>query len=148
MISPELVRRYPFFAGLDMHQIKFLAMAATEVDVQEGEYIFREGDAVDHFYIVVEGSVAIVIDQEEEAVVSNLGPGDVFAWSGLIAPHKATADAKALTPARLLSFDYDEISRHFEEDQHFGYVMMLKATEVMRNRLQDLRIESLAFLSQ
>jgi CRP-like cAMP-binding protein len=151
MISPELVRRYPFFAGLDMNQINFLAMSAEELEVAAGDYIFREGDEVGHFYIVQQGSVGIVIDvpaQQQETVVSNLGPGDVFAWSGLVSPHKATASAKVLTPTKLLSFDFNKISEHFEEDWHFGYLMMLKATELMRDRLHDMRIESLAFLTE
>jgi CRP-like cAMP-binding protein len=151
MISPELVRRYPFFAGLEMEQINFLAMAAEEVEIPAGDYIFREGDEVDYFYVVQQGSVGIVLDvpaQHQETVVSNLGPGDVFAWSGLVSPHKATASAKALTPATLLSFDFNQISEHFTEDWHFGYLMLLKATEVMRDRLHDMRIESLAFLTK
>jgi CRP-like cAMP-binding protein len=126
-------------------------MAANEVEVQAGDYVFHEGEEIRHFYVVVEGSVAIMIEvpaQERETVVSNLGPGDVFAWSGLVSPHKATANAKALTAARLLSFDFEEICSYFEKDWHFGYLMMLKATGVMRDRLHDLRIESLAFLTE
>ena len=87
-------------------------MSTVGKKVLAREYIFREGEEVGHFNIVMEGSVAIVIEvsaQEQETVVSNLGLGDVFVWSDLVSPHKATANGKALTTARLLAFDFDEI---------------------------------------
>jgi CRP-like cAMP-binding protein len=116
--------------------------------VEAGRYFFHEGEEVCCFYIVLEGAVAIVIElprQDRETVVSTLGPGDVFSWSGLVSPHKATASGKALTSCRVLSFDCQEIRQSFETDWHFGYLIMEKAAQVIRERLKDLRIEWLAY---
>jgi len=151
MISPELVRRYPFFAGLTIEQINTLAMAAEDMTAEAGEFLFHEGEQVGRFFVVVEGAVGIVFEvpaRRQEAVISKLGPGDVFAWSGLVFPHKATASAKALTLCRVLSFNFEKICQHFEQDWRFGYLMMEKATRVMRDRLYDLRLESLAYLAE
>ncbi|HIC89596.1 MAG TPA: Crp/Fnr family transcriptional regulator [Anaerolineae bacterium] len=151
MVSPELLRRYPFFAGLDMDQITILARSADEVTVETGHYFFHEGEELSSFYIILEGAVAIVFElpqHDREIVISTLGPGDVFAWSGLVPPHSSTASGKALTWCRVLSFDCREIRKSFEEDWHFGYLMMEKAAQVIRGRLRDLRIESLAYLAE
>lgn len=168
MISPEIIRRYPFFAGLNFEQIETLARAAEEVHTEEGHYFFHEGDELHAFYLVLEGAIAVVIelpDQElaanqsvanqltgelatKEVVVSTVGTGDIFGWSGLVAPYIATAGAKAITRCRVIQFDTKKLCKIFEEDPRFGYLMILKAAQVVRERLRDMRIESLAFITE
>ena len=166
MVSPELLRRYPFFAGLEYEHIVKLARVADEERVENGHCFFRECDELESVYLVMEGAVAIVFEVPDQDVeqqvsgqltgelktkdvtVSTVGTGDVFGWSGLIPPNTATASAKAITPCRVLSFDSKELLQTFEEDCRFGYIMARKAAQVIRERLRDLRIESLAHLAE
>ncbi|MEJ2263225.1 MAG: hypothetical protein P8X95_07250, partial [Anaerolineales bacterium] len=74
--------------------------------------------------------------------------GDLFGWSGLVSPHKATASAKALDACLVLSFDCKELFKVFEEDCRFGYLMIQKAAQVIGERLRDIRIESLALTTE
>jgi CRP/FNR family cyclic AMP-dependent transcriptional regulator len=162
MISPELIRRYPFFAGLNHDYVGTLAKLADEVSVEAGHSFFREGDEVKKLYLVVEGAVAIVIqvpDREAEQplagqltgklttkgiTVSTVGTGGLFAWSALIPPYEATASAQALTPCRAIALDCEELRSLFEEDRNLAYLMTLKAAQIVRRRLRDIRIETLA----
>ncbi len=162
MVSPELIRRYPIFSGLNMDEISALARLARDETVEEGHYFFREGDELSRFYIVVEGAVAIVFEvpdrevehkiseqltrqlKTKEVLISTVGPGELFGWSALVAPHKATAGAKALTACRVIGFDRVELLKIFEENCRFGYLMMMKTAQIIRQRLYDTRIQSLA----
>ena len=47
MISPELLRKYPFFGSLDDSQLRELAMLAEEETYKSGEVIFQEGGPAD-----------------------------------------------------------------------------------------------------
>jgi CRP/FNR family cyclic AMP-dependent transcriptional regulator len=161
MISPELLRRYPFFAGLSHDQIVKLAKVGNELPVDAEHYFFHEGETLDCFNLVVEGAVAIVIEvpdqgveqklagqltgelQTKDVVVSAVGPGEVFGWSGLVPPHKATTSVKATTPCRVIAFNCQELLQAFDDDCRFGYVMMQKTAQIIRDRLRDIRIESL-----
>jgi CRP-like cAMP-binding protein len=162
MISPELIRRYPFFAGLSHEQMVTLAKVADEVSAEAGYYFFHEGDELKNFYLVLEGVVAIVLElpdqaveqplseqlsgklQTKDVITSAIGPGEVFAWSALVPPHGASAGGKATTSCRVISFDCQQLMPIFESDCQFGYLMMQKAAQVIRERLRDIRIESLA----
>ncbi|MCA9924578.1 MAG: cyclic nucleotide-binding domain-containing protein [Anaerolineales bacterium] len=162
MISPELLRRYPFFAGLTHEHLVILADAAEEMSVETGYTFFKEEDKLDHFYLLVKGSVGIgmaVPDrdvkhnvsgqllgelQTKNVVVSTIGTGDVFAWSALIPPNFSTAGGTALTDCQVIAFDAVKLRRLFEEQPDFGYLMSIKAGQLIRGRLRDLRIESLA----
>ena len=146
MVSPELIRRYRFFAGLDMEQINTLAKLAEEETVEEEHYFFREGEALHAFYIVQEGTVAIVVElpkHEREIVTSTMGTGEVFGWSSIVPPYTSTAGAKSLTPCKVIRFDCSELWKIFENDCRFGYLMTQKAAKIIRERLRDMRIESL-----
>ena len=166
MISPELIRRYPFFAGLSHSQIVTLAQVADEISVPAGHYFFHEEDELNHFYLNVEGEVVVVIDlpkpgvtyklsellthqfQTNDVVVIAIGPGEIFGWSALVPPHNATSSGKTLTSCRVITFDCRQLRQSFEEDCQFGYLMMQKAAQVIRSRLRQLRTESLVQLVQ
>jgi len=76
--------------------------------------------------------------------ISNVGPGNIFGWSALIPPNKSTASAKATVPSRVLKFEMSELQPAFEADCCFGHLLTLKAAQVVRQRLRDMRMETLA----
>jgi CRP-like cAMP-binding protein len=164
MVSPELIRRYPFFAGLSMKHITALAQAAEEINIAKGSYLFHEGHELTAMYLLLEGAVGIVMElpardtvhhvadqltgemETEDILVTHIGPGDVFGWSALLPPHQATAGGKALVPCRVVAFDGPKLVQTFVDDNEFGYLMLQKAANVIRQRLHDMRIESLAHM--
>lgn len=166
MISLELMRPYPFFAGLSQDQVNSLAQVADSMTVETGHKFFHEGDELNSFYLVQEGTVSIIIGVTDRNVeqslanqltgnlinnditVSTVEVGDVFGWSALIPPNESTAGARASTPCTMVVFDCEKLRPVFEKDYNFAYMMTmtLKAAQVIRNRLRDRRIESLAFI--
>lgn len=166
MISPEMLRRYPFFAGLSHEQLVTLAMIGDEVRVDAGHVFFHEGDTLDTFFLVVEGDVAIVLGvtlgdvrqplsqqltgavQKADVTVSQAGPGEPFGWTAIAANHHATAGATAVTSACVLAFGREKLLAAFEQDCNLGYRMLQQVLRVARQRLHDLRVESLSQIMQ
>ncbi|HET6443817.1 MAG TPA: cyclic nucleotide-binding domain-containing protein [candidate division Zixibacteria bacterium] len=164
MISPETLRRYSFFACLTYDQIVTLAMAGQLLDIEAGGYFFHEGDNLDSLFFVLEGNIDIAIgipdrtikqhvhDQimgnfiAEDVTVSTVSPGQIFAWSALIPPHVSTASAKATLPSRVISFDCEALMQAFQKDCIFGNLMLQKIAVVIRQRLRNMHIQSLAFI--
>lgn len=162
MISREVIRRYPFFAGFNQGQIDTLSLAAELVSVERGYCFFREGEEMNSFYLLVDGLVGINIDVTDKDVnqplsgqltgnlisrgitVSAVQPGQIFGWSALIPPHESTAGAKAIETSRVIEFDCEVLRPTFVEDCCFGHLLTQKAAQVVRERLRDMRIVSLA----
>ena len=162
MISPEIIRRYPFFAGLSHDQIVTLAKVADDVTVEAGHYFFREGDEVKYIYLVLEGAVAMIFevpDQRSGAEAfrtthrrsADEGCRGQRSWAGrslclvrngISAPGRRRR--KSYHRCRVIVFDAQELASHFEEDCEFGYLMMQKVAQVIAGRLRDIRIESLS----
>ncbi|HMQ31288.1 MAG TPA: Crp/Fnr family transcriptional regulator [Chloroflexaceae bacterium] len=158
MVSPELLHRYPFFAGLGCEQLGSLARLAEPLTVETGGHLFYEGVGLTSLYLVIEGRVAITLSRPEvisrviipppgarirEVAVSLVGVGDIFAWSSLVPPFKATSNARAATRCKLLAIDAAELRQLFELEPRFGYEVMVRVAQVARDRLQDLHYESL-----
>jgi len=162
MISPELLRRYPVFVGLSHENLVTLANTAKELSAEEGHMFFYEGEELHEMFIVMEGAVGIVVEvpaqnvehsvadqltsgyETEHVVLSAVGPGEVFGWSGLVPPYESMAGAKALTSCRVIVFDCLALLEAFKADCRFGFLMMEKTAQVIRGRLRDQRMESLA----
>ncbi len=162
MISPELIRRYPFFASLTEDNLTTLAKLGELVRVEVGHIFFKEGEHLDRLFLVVEGAVGIFLEipaqrgghsiaeqltrelATEEVVVSALGPGDVFGWSALVPPYTAMGGAKALTPVETVAFPAKPLMEAFKADCRFGFLIMQRIAQVARERLYALRIESIS----
>lgn len=162
MISPEVIRRYPFFAGLTNEQIVKLADAAEEITLEAGTVLFKEGDLIDKFYILEGGEAEVFIEIPDEDIkqpvssqltgetlhtrevsITTIEVGGAFAWSGLIPPHNATAGVKIIRPSKVISFDCNKLLQEFEKDCEFAYQLTLRIAQVIRERMRALRIESL-----
>ncbi len=164
MVSTQLLQRYPFFAGLSHDRIVALAEAAEEVSVDAGHFFFHEDDELDHFFVTTEGEVAIVMElpdrgvehtlarqfnrnyQTRDVIITTVGSGDVFGWSGLVPPHTCSAGAKALTPCRVIAFDCAALEEVFKQDGGLSYQMTERTAQVIRARMRAMRTMMLADL--
>ena len=151
MVSPEMIRRYPYFSGLSIDRIKLLANNAEEIESEKGYYFHQEGEDINKVYIIVEGEVSLVTtlpQQDKEIVINTLGTGDVFGWTSLIPPYTAGAGAKSATKCKLIEFDSKELRNKFEGDYEFGYLMMVKIAQIIRERLGSIVIETLVYQAE
>ena len=165
MISPELLRRYSFSAGISQEKIVELAKIGKEIAVKPGHYFFREGKKVDNLFLVVDGEVAIVLevpDREvktsvseqlageiatKDIVVSTVVPGNPFGWAAIVPPSEAFMAAKATQTCNVIAFDAKELQALFDSDSAFAYKMTLHAAQILREQFRDLSIETIAFLA-
>jgi CRP/FNR family cyclic AMP-dependent transcriptional regulator len=73
--------------------------------------IFRQGQKSDCLYLVLDGSVSVVVDDkndpEQEMVVSYLNPGDFFGEMGLFGEETRTANLVARTECELARISYE-----------------------------------------
>ncbi len=141
----KVLAEHPFFRGMATPHLDTLTGCVANVVFQPGEFIFREGQAADHFFIVREGRVAV------EVFVPNKGPvtietvegGEVLGWSWLFAPYKARFDARAMTAVRALSLDGACLRTKTEKDAAFGYDLLKRFTQLVVARLEATRMQLL-----
>jgi MFS family permease len=100
-----------------------LAEHSTEVAVPKDVEVVRQGAAADAFYIVVEGTLTVLLSREgtRPEPVRTLGAGDWFGEIGLLERVPRTATVRSDTPCRLLRIGAEEFFEALTRDQRmFG----------------------------
>ena len=148
MVSPELLRRFPFFAGFTDKQLKELAMAGQENTLAKDETLATEGQTADKFYILVDGQVEISVDTDETGTtrvpLSTLTAGEPIGWSALVEPHIFTSTVRATRPCKYIAFEGRAL-QDMEKDHHFCSLLLKKLVQVVSRRLKDTRVQLLSF---
>ncbi len=132
----------PVFAGIGNEYAARLAGCARTTGWDDGETLFREGDAADAFYIVRRGRVAL------ELFVPNRGPltietieaGEVVGWSWLFPPYRWHFDGRAVGAVRAIQVDGACLRSKCDADPALGYELMRRFSQVMLERLQATRL--------
>jgi|SRR6185295_16992140 len=96
-IEVDLIRRVPVFNAIEPAKQKLLCFSSERLTFEAGDVMFREGDAPDAAYVVIDGTVEITIQTPSGArVVNTLGESDVVGEAAIFGdmPRTATATAK------------------------------------------------------
>jgi CRP-like cAMP-binding protein len=130
---------HPFFAGLDPQFFELLVGCARNVRFDPDEYLFREGDSAEQFYLLRHGQVALESRvHHKPVVVETLEPGDAVGWSWLIPPYRWRFDARALELTRAVALDGVCLRKKCDEDPTLGYDLFKRVSGVMADRLQHV----------
>src|SRR6476660_9713455 len=106
-INARRLAEHPFFKGLDEDDMEEIARLAASERFEDGEYILRENQEADEFYLIQTGQVALEIYAPDRGVITveTIGAGDTLGWSWLIPPHQWRFDAKAIGLTRTIRID-------------------------------------------
>ena len=81
----------------------------NQVQHAAGDHIFKQGDPSHPAYLITEGEVEILQENEGNAIrLATLGPGEIFGEMGLVEEAPRSATAKVTKNASLNAIDHDE----------------------------------------
>lgn len=153
MISPELLRKYPFFNFLDHEQLRQVAMITEEAELDPGEVLFADGEAAFALYLVQTGTLdlyhvvhdGLKTGKRRELLAETVNPGEVMGISALIDPYTYTALARAGTPCRLLKIDAADLRVLTAKDPVMAYGLQRQITRAAMRRLYNARVQLAAW---
>ncbi len=106
---------------------------------QPGEVIVRQGEAGDCMYVVQEGRVAVVMEQDgQEMLLRVLGTGDFFGEMAVFEQEVRSATVYALSPARVLTVDRRNLLRQITEDPALAFHLMEQMSVRVRTLSKQL----------
>jgi CRP-like cAMP-binding protein len=143
MVSPEVLRRYPFFAPINDVSLKQLAMLAEEKRVPAGETMFYEHDPADCLYVIVQGEVNIsyTLGNGQQRVVDTLVDGDLLVWSAMVEPYRTTGIGTTAKETQLLAIPAAPLRELCESDPELGARLMNQVVKLLAHRLVGARVQ-------
>lgn len=141
----QILGRHPFFAGFAAEHSQLVAGCARNHRFDAGEYLLREGEPANEFFLIRHGKVALEIIEPGRApiVFSVLGEGDIVGASWLVPPYRWSFDARAVELTRAIGIDAACLRGKCDADHDLGYEMMRRFLPVLVKRLQATRLQIL-----
>ncbi|UCG51163.1 MAG: cyclic nucleotide-binding domain-containing protein [Candidatus Latescibacterota bacterium] len=141
----SILAEHPFLEGLDPPHLEVIAGCASNVRFNKGDYIFREEDEADRFFLIRHGLVAldVFVPQRGPVTIDTIQEGDVLGWSWLFPPYSWHFDARALQLTRAVAFDGKCLREKCDKDVQLGYELVKRFAQVIMQRLQSARLQLL-----
>ena len=138
---PEVIAAHPFLQGMKAEHLALLTQNAMFASFKQQEWIFREDEPANRFYLIRSGQVALEANVQDRGrlLIETIGPGNVLGWSWLFPPFYWRFDARAVTPVEAIFFYGTRLRTDCEADREFGYELLKRMTKVVVERLQAER---------
>ena len=141
----ELVSEVPAFEGMTPAHLELIAGCAHNEGFEQGDYLLREGDEADTFFVIRKGHVALetFVPERGALTLETIESGDLLGWSWLVPPYRVDFDARAVETTRVVAFDAVCLRGKCDDDPRLGYELMKRFVPVIVERLQATRIRLL-----
>jgi CRP/FNR family transcriptional regulator, cyclic AMP receptor protein len=146
----RIVLEHPFFTGLGNAFAQAISGCARNLRVAAGDYLFREGEPADEFYLIRQGAIALELHApgRQPIILASLREGEVLDGAWLVPPYRWAFDARAVELVRLLGVNARCLREKCEADHDLGYELMKRFVPVVVERLHATRLQILDVYGQ
>lgn len=124
------------FGGLSDAQLYKIFKLLKTATYDEGEYIYRRGDAPSHIYIIKTGEVKIMIDADNVSLeLISLSVGGCFGETSVIGIQPHSSSALAVKSAELIVLERSVLLEIFETDKELFAMLVLNIAREAARRL-------------
>lgn len=117
----EYLRQVPLFADLDKRELDHVSQAATDLELDAGDVLMREGSMANEMVIVVDGTLEVTRDGEH---VADIGPGGFAGEMALLTHSHRHATVTTKTSCSVLHIDGRAFSALLEDVPEIAVKML------------------------
>ena len=138
-MKAEQLIGHDMFHFLRPDQMRIISNAAERVSLKAGHTIFRRGDKAEHFFIVLEGQVALRLQRKEgvSLLIDEVKQGAVFGSCVCFQFESYTLTAQCTEDSKLLKIQASALKELMDEDMVVGYAVQSLISQVYFKRYLD-----------
>ena len=146
---PELLKNVAIFKDLDDGELAEVAEKCKEEKVNSGEYIFREGEAGNRLYLIVEGEVRISRDVpgSGEEALAVLKPGALFGEMSVFDRSERSTHAISNGGTTLLTITRPDFEMILDFNREIAYKVLWACVRLLSGRLRQTNDSLRSFLA-
>lgn len=129
-------KNHSLFNELTENQIKAILDMSVEINLQPGEYLIKEGEQTNDFYLVTKGTLAVEkFDPKymKNHQITELTIGEIIGEIGALTQEKRTASVVATKPSTLLKISFKNLIDFANKENHF-YRIFLNMAKLLAHR--------------
>ena len=145
----ELLRKVAIFQDLDDGELARVAEVCREQTFTIGEVIFREGEAGNRLYLLVEGEVRISrnVPGSGEEALAVLKPGALFGEMAVFDRSERSTDAIAHTAAKCITIARSDFELLLDFNRDLAYRVLWAVVRLLSRRLRSTNDSLKSFLA-
>lgn len=125
----------PMFGDLDPAELSQMVHIMQVHRLAGGQWVFREGDPGDAWYVVYEGEVEVIKEAPEaERVIAILGRRACFGEMAILDGSPRSASVRATRPTTVFRFPRQQFSRLLAEGNLSAYKLVYQIALVLVSR--------------
>jgi serine phosphatase RsbU (regulator of sigma subunit) len=135
-MKEEILKHIPLFSSMPDEEISILASILQSKQIDEGTFVFSEGEPGRRFFIIVEGDVDIIKAQgtEDERLLATRPAGSIIGEMSMFSLDGThTATVRARTPLTIMEMTHDDLDALLQQSPSLAYEMM----RVLSRRLAE-----------
>ena len=138
----DMLRRMPLFAQNEPPKLKLIAFTSERVAFDAGHMLFRQGDAANAAFVIVEGKAQVIVEGAGgPVVVAVLGPNDFFGEIAILCDVPRTASVRADTRLITLRISKELFLRLIKEFPTMAVSIMRELAHRLDATTNQLRTE-------
>lgn len=149
MAVVDLLRSVAIFKDLDDGELARVSEVCREQHFVSGEYIFREGEAGNRLYLIVEGEVRISRDVpgSGEEALAVLKPGSVFGEMAVFNRSERSTDAISNGGTKCITISRSDFELLLDFNRDLAYKVLWSVVRLLSVRLRSTNDSLKSFLA-
>jgi CRP/FNR family transcriptional regulator, cyclic AMP receptor protein len=141
----SILAHHPFFENLEAKYLALVTGCASNIRFEAGQFIYRQDEEANNFYIIREGKVALEVCPPEKnpITVQTVSDGEVLGWAWLVPPYHWQFDAQAVELTRAIVLDGKCLRTKCCEDHTLGYEILSRLLPVIGQTMEATRLQLL-----
>ncbi|NQS99209.1 MAG: cyclic nucleotide-binding domain-containing protein [candidate division Zixibacteria bacterium] len=133
-----VLAEHPCLKGFDPKHLKILADCSSSVKFEPDQFIYREGDPANRFFLIRRGRVGLEVSIPNRGFITIeiIGSGELLGWSWLIPPYKCQFTARVHELTQAIALDGQYLRTQCHEDHELGYEFYSFFSDIIVRRLQ------------
>lgn len=129
-----ILNKISIFGGLSEKQLYTLFQLLEQVSYKKDEYVFRQGDEPSHIYVVISGTVKLIMEEYGTPLeLITFSEGHNFGETAVIGIQPHSASALAIEDTELIVLSRKALlSLHETDPELFGILILNIAREACR----------------
>jgi CRP/FNR family transcriptional regulator, cyclic AMP receptor protein len=151
MVSPELLRRYPFFAGLSDAQLREISMISEEENFDKNSTLIEECEPAQNLYLLVDGSIDLFyrsVDElnlnpapPKELTAGEVNPGEIFGVCAMVEPYFNNTTARTAVASRVIIMNGPQLRKLLDEDMDLSNKILKRIVHGLMDQLVATRVQ-------
>ena len=134
---------------MSVYEIEKILIFAHVLKFQRDEYIIRDGEIGNDFFVILTGSAKVIkVIEKKELELAVLNSGMIFGEMAFISEEPRTADIIATEPLQCLRFTQSTINKLLKNMPEVSSKFLLNLSLVLCDRLRDVNLKLLELTAQ